>query len=482
MQLSTKNITVLIGMAFSFFTFGQTDTPCGAPALPVNTSCTYTSGTTVGATQQTNAANGGTPTCGSMGPDVWYSFVAPASGSVVISTQAGTITDGVMGLYAGPCTAPTQIACNDDAVGLMPQISNGSLTPGVTYYIRFWRYGGGTGTFGVCVTSSAPAPTNVSCNIPDPICSGSPITFTAQANGTQASTVNPGNNYDCLFTSPNPSWYYLQISNPGNLAIDITAGSDVDFELWGPFPNLANAIANCNLYGVPVDCSYSTSAIEQANANGVLAGQVYVLLVTNYANTVQTITVNDAPSNTATTDCSIVPLPVEFEGLSGAFVNNSVELSWSTLSEKNNDYFIVEHSSDGKVWSSFELVEGAGNSTNILNYSAVHRNPASGVNYYRVKQFDTDGTTSISDVISISKEHYNPIRLVPNPAQENVFVHSSEAFSAVNVLDLNGNLLIKKEFSAVKQASLDVRELSSGVYFVQVESANGTQIQRLVVN
>lgn len=481
MKLATKHIALLLGTAAAFFSVGQTNTPCGAPSIPVATTCTYTSGTTVGATQQTTANNGGTPTCGSMGPDVWFSFVAPASGSVVIGTQAGSITDGVMALYNGPCTAPTQIACNDDAVGLMPQITNGSLTPGATYYIRFWRYGGGTGTFGVCITTAAAPPSNINCSIPNAICSGSAITFTAQANGTQASTVNPGNNYSCLFTSPNPSWYYLEIATGGNLAIDITAGSDIDFELWGPYASLANAVANCNSYGVPIDCSYSISAVEQANASGVTAGQVYVLLVTNYANTVQTITVNDAASNTATTDCSIVPLPVEFAQFSGVYQNGEVELSWITVSELNNDYFIVEHSTDGKVWSAFEFIDGAGTSTNMIDYQATHRNAKNGINYYRVKQFDTDGAMSISELISITSENSNPIQLVPNPAQENVFVHSAEAFTQVQVVDLSGNTLIQREVAGLKQTTLNISALSTGIYFVQVMTTRGTQIKRLVI-
>ena len=160
----------------------QSNTPCTAgvitaPNIAVNASCTFQAGTTVGSTAQTNAANAGTPTCGSMGPDVWYSFTAPASGSIDIQTSAGSITDGVMALYSGSCGAWTQITCSDDVIGLMPQISAGGLTPGVTYLIRFWEYGGGTGTFNICVSAAAPAAGNTTCVIPSPICSGSPINF-----------------------------------------------------------------------------------------------------------------------------------------------------------------------------------------------------------------------------------------------------------------------------------------------------------------
>ncbi len=151
---------------FTVFTanesFSQSNSPCnggGAPNLAVNATCSYTTGTTVGLTEQTNANNFGTPSCGSMGEDGWYSFTAPASGSVTIDTQAGSITDLVMALYsATPCNNSSwaEIACDDDGgTGTMPTITQAGLTPGTTYYIRMWEYGGGTGTFDICITENA---------------------------------------------------------------------------------------------------------------------------------------------------------------------------------------------------------------------------------------------------------------------------------------------------------------------------------------
>ena len=143
-------------LLFTIPVFSQSNSPCTsgiitAPSIAVNTTCIFQAGTTVGATVQTNSQNGGTPSCGSMGPDVWYSFTAPANGLIEISTKAGTITDGVMALYSGTCGSFTQLACNDDDATTMPFISISALSPGVTHLIRFWNYGGGTGTFSICV-------------------------------------------------------------------------------------------------------------------------------------------------------------------------------------------------------------------------------------------------------------------------------------------------------------------------------------------
>jgi len=437
----------------------QTNTPCSggvvnAPALTVGATCTYTSGTTVGASYQTNAANGGTPSCASPGAeDVWYSFVAPASGNVVITTQAGTITDGGMSLYSGSCGSWTEVSCSDDVNGLMPEITATGLTPGNTYVVRFWEYSIGTGTFDICISDnsvggSAPANdepcaatsltvgsscgfstyttesatnSSLTVGVPLPSCANynggdvwfsfvapasghviidsdigvmtdagmslysgpcgslielecddddsgnglmsfietstlipgdtyfirfweygndNPGTFdiciydgggvttgpcTGGAGGGDCATMNPfctsntycftaqtgttaevGNDYGCLISQPNPTWYYMEISQAGNLNFDMTASSDIDFAMWGPYPNLGAAQGNCGALPAPIDCSFSISSTESGTIAGVVAGQVYVLMVTNYAGVVQDITISTSAGNTANTNCGIV--------------------------------------------------------------------------------------------------------------------------------------------------------------------------------
>ena len=465
----------------------QSNTPCTAgsitaPNIAVGVACTMQAGTTVGSTQQTNAANGGTPSCGSMGPDVWYSFTAPASGSIDIQTSAGSISDGVMALYSGTCGAFTQITCSDDVVGLMPAISAGGLTPGVTYLIRFWQYGGGTGTFNICVSAAAPAAGNTTCVIPSPICSGSPISFIANAGGSSADVINPGNDYDCLFTSPNPSWYYLEIANPGNLVIDITAGSDVDYEIWGPFPNLANAVANCNSYGVPQDCSYSPSPIEQAIVNGVTAGQVYVLLVTNFANVVQTININEAAANTASTNCAIVPLPVGYTQWDIQFQDRKAILTWSTDSEENNEQFFVQRSADGQIWETIGAVAGNGTSSQSHNYNYIDEKPLSGIGYYRLMQVDFNGTPSYTSILSVNTVKSEKMSIYPNPAKQSFSViMDTKNIEQVTITDPVGKMVEVTYTEMPNGITVDCSKLAIGIYTVTVLSQGTKQSERLVI-
>jgi hypothetical protein len=88
-------------------------------------------------------------------------------------------------------------------------------------------------------------------------------------------------------------------------------------------------------------------------------------------------------------------LPVELVNFEGHCVDgNSVKLNWTTESESNNSYFTIEKSMDGLSWSVFSIVDGAGNSTEYLEYILVDQSPFP-LTYYRIKQTDYDGRTKI---------------------------------------------------------------------------------------
>ncbi len=144
----------------------------------------------------------------------------------------------------------------------------------------------------------------IDCSNAEPFCTGTSYTYPASVNVPDLGQVG------CLFTTPNPAWYYLQVDNAGNIIIDISSGGDVDFICWGPFTSLAAACAtNLMTSTTYVDCSYSIAAAETCDIIGAASGQVYVLLITNYANIVTNISFQQS-SGTGSTDCSIVAPPI----------------------------------------------------------------------------------------------------------------------------------------------------------------------------
>lgn len=94
-------------------------------------------------------------------------------------------------------------------------------------------------------------------------------------------------------------------------------------------------------------------------------------------------------------------LPIELITFTGNKTGIDNELKWTTATELNNAFFTVEKTYDGKNFEYLGKLNGAGNSTQSLNYSLIDYNIRPVINYYRLKQTDFDGLSTLSGIITI---------------------------------------------------------------------------------
>ncbi|MAC94781.1 MAG: hypothetical protein CMC96_04690 [Flavobacteriales bacterium] len=134
-------------------------------------------------------------------------------------------------------------------------------------------------------------------------------------------------------------------------------------------------------------------------------------------------------------------LPIELKSFEASLNENNkklVEVKWTTLSEINNIYFIIEYSTDGKNFNEVDQVEGAGNSNRELNYSRVIQLENIGSeNYFRLKQVDYDGSSKTFNAVSLQKSNSTSkfsnkadATIYPNPSNGNQLKVSLENFEA----------------------------------------------------
>ena len=106
---------------------------------------------------------------------------------------------------------------------------------------------------------------------------------------------------------------------------------------------------------------------------------------------------------------SFNPLPITLNSFSGELMPNfgySIELNWSTASEKDNDYFTLWRSFDGQSWEDITKLSGAGNSNELLTYQYIDRNIIlqsieNNTIYYKLSQTDYDGTTEYFQILPV---------------------------------------------------------------------------------
>jgi hypothetical protein len=111
------------------------------------------------------------------------------------------------------------------------------------------------------------------------------------------------------------------------------------------------------------------------------------------------------------------PLPVELTTFSAKFVEDErkVDLNWTTASEINSDYFLLEKSKNGEDWSLVSKIQAAGNSSVQLNYYYQDANPYSGTSYYRLKQIDFDQSFKYSPAAKVDNYNATEVQVFPNP-------------------------------------------------------------------
>lgn len=171
---------------------------------------------------------------------------------------------------------------------------------------------------------------NATCETALPFCTDNgAYTFPAGVNSgspcgsTQANCSAPyycpghtheGSSTSCLYTSPNPAFYYLRIATAGNLNIKIYSEprKDIDFDCWGPFNDIENACNQLSCNNI-IDCSYEGGTDdEHCHINNAQPGKYYILLLTNYSNAACDIHFENIGSGT--TDCGIMPPLVNNDG------------------------------------------------------------------------------------------------------------------------------------------------------------------------
>ena len=152
-----------------------------------------------------------------------------------------------------------------------------------------------------------------------------------------------------------------------------------------------------------VEVASGASSYIWSPNEGIDDNTIYNPTLSPEATTEYSVTITDACGNTTVDNIIITvsPLPIELVEFTANPVNDFVELSWTTATEENNDYFTVERSKDADMFKELAKVDGAGNSSYTITYFELDTSPYRGVSYYRLKQTDFDGKYDYSDIVSV---------------------------------------------------------------------------------
>jgi hypothetical protein len=194
-------------------------------------------------------------------------------------------------------------------------------------------------------------------------------------------------------------------------------------------------------------------------------------------------------------------IPVEMISFNADFYDDYVQLSWMTVTEKNNYGFEIERSQNRndnlQSWGKVGFVKGSGTTTEVQQYEFNDENVIAGKYFYRLKQIDFDGASSFSDIIEveiISPMAFSLEQNYPNPFNPSTKIKFTTPITlsevegslvTLKVFDVLGNeiaTLVNEEKPVGKyEVEFNASDLPSGVYFYQLKAGTFLETKKMLL-
>lgn len=323
---------------------------------------------TIGATTD-GPSHPGNSTCFGFGDatvqaDIWYTYTAPTSGSLLWSTCNSINFDSRMAVYKAGATCPLLnsdlLACNDDGSGCLNFTSKlyFDVEQGQTYLMRIGGYGGdaGNGTFDLILSDPPPPPANDLCANAIPVNLVTPMMaddFEGQIDGTTLEGTFDTTDY--IF--PNAQCFGTNVS-----------GGEFS-DVWYQFNTLGNTELELRFYngGDQSGSFYAelfNSCDMPVDTNEILGSCVFVDPTTTFASTIFS---NLPPVPTIYLMRVTTRLTTQLPGDFFFFIVSDSITSGARQRDLPGSYQIFPNPTGDKLYLNLMLNESASTQVSILN-------------------------------------------------------------------------------------------------------------------
>lgn len=409
-------------------------------------------------------------------PPACVTVKAPADGATNVNAPATTFSwnaspDALSySLYLGTTNPP-------DSLGVTPDTS--AVLSGLDYSTTYYwsvvpqNAGGvatGCGVYSFTTVDAPPVPVNDECTSAVEVTSFAPVSGSTRS-ATQSMAADSCAGF--IGDANDDVWFKFTALQAGDASIELTP--DLNFD-----GVMAAYSGNCGAL-VPIACADAGIGgdIETLELTGLTAGTVYYFRVYAYGHALSEGTFTLRASGTA--------LPVNLVNFKGERDGSRNVLSWTTETEQNNKGFELQRSADGKNFGTLGFIKSSannGNSSSVLKYQFADEKPFAGNAYYRLKQVDIDGRSSLSNVVLLKGLRANTLvmsNVYPNPARTELkVILGAPSNDKVNVIitDMAGKVVMRQSAQLLtgdNNISLNVARLPSGSYMIKAVCASGCE-------
>lgn len=180
-------------------------------------------------------------------------------------------------------------------------------------------------------------------------------------------------------------------------------------------------------------------------------------------------------------------LPVEFIELNGQCSNEGTLLEWSTASERNNDYFVIERSADLENFVAIDTISGQGNTSALSEYRWTDIQPLGTTTYYRLSQTDFNGKKTLLQTIAVQQDcltNNQPIAAYNNYNQQLIINPNGKNIEKLRIINTRGREVKQFTVQQLQKSSTNIKiseKLQKGIYIVSIHTTNGKYSNRIIV-
>ena len=267
--------------------------------------------------------------------------------------------------------------------------------------------------------------------------------------------------------------------------------SDLGFDGANPPMNLAdvttviNAFNTDDVTGEPLPISIDFFA---SVADGVNEQQGILSLFCGGGSSVP---IGYCTDQTTGADYNIVacPLSIDLTSLEATNTTDGNELKWTTETEVENDYFIIERSYNGETYEEIGMVEAAGNSNSIQQYTFNDEKVVGRLNYYRIVAVSYASFKQFSNVVAVETETVSvldAVNIAPNPVRSTFTLSfDSDINGSANIIivDATGKRLVDYTIDVVvgyNQIEEQLSNLNSGLYMAIIQIGDNVATEKFM--
>ncbi len=325
--------------------------------------------------------------------------------------------------------------------------------------------------FGICLAQPAnDDPCNATVLTVGAACSN---TAGTNLNATASEIAAPGIvGPGCANYQGGDVWYSLTVPSSGNIIVTTSdAGGITD-------TGIATYSGTCGTITAPLTCGDdgAIGLFSEIIETGLTPGSTIYVRVWSFSN------LNPGNFNI----CAVYPifLPIQLLDMYGHAYEKMNQLSWSTASEENNDYFVIEKSTNGSDFKAIGTVKGNGNSTSRHTYSFNDFDINLAIVYYKLFQINFDGTKMEIGTIEMKRQASN-VTCHPNPSKDELnftFNTTYDGNIIINYINTQGEILTEKVEMDVNNSfkSSLFHDLLSGLYYITIIE-NGSIIETMKI-